>query len=81
LEKNTKFYLLLPHNRPPQSCRERSETWGICEKDGEAGAEVLLHVMASSPFREFTRKEFEEQLNDDDDDDDEEREIMTMKVK
>jgi hypothetical protein len=48
---------------------------------GKQELKVLLHVMASNPFREFTRKEFEEQLNDDDDDDDEEREMMTMKVK
>jgi DNA-binding response OmpR family regulator len=62
------------------SCRERSETWAFEKKAGKQELKVLLHVMASNPFREFTRKEFEEQLNDDDDDD-EEREMMTMKVK
>jgi hypothetical protein len=51
----------------------------FAKKTGKQKLKVLLHVMASNPFREFTRKEFEEQLNDDDDD--EEREMMTMKVK
>jgi hypothetical protein len=52
----------------------------FAKKTGKQDMKVSLHVMASNPLREFTRKEFEEQQNDDDDDD-EEREMMTMKVK
>jgi hypothetical protein len=56
----------------------------FAQKTGKQEMKVSMHVMASNPFREFTKKEFEEQDNDDNDDDDDEEEHperMTVKVK
>jgi hypothetical protein len=39
---------------------------------------VSMHVMASNPFREFTRKEFEEPENEDEN---EHPETMSVRVK
>jgi hypothetical protein len=53
----------------------------FAQKTGKQEMKVSMHVMASNPFREFTKKEFEEQDNDDDDDEEEHPETMTVRVK
>jgi hypothetical protein len=50
----------------------------FARKTGKQEMKVSMHVMASNPFREFTRKEFEEPENEDED---EHPETMSVRVK
>ena len=50
----------------------------FARKTGKQEMKVSMHVMASNPFREFTRREFE---NPDNEDDDEQQDTMKVKVK
>jgi hypothetical protein len=61
--------------------KERGVKLGaFARKTGNREMKVSMQVMASYPFREFTKKVFEEQ-DDDDYDDEEHPETMTEKVK
>ena len=52
----------------------------FARKTGKQEIKVSLRVMASNPFREFTRKEFEKKDDEDDDEDDDEMKVKTVRL-